>query len=92
MNSSQINSFIEKIKPLGVGFIGACFIGACIIIGCSIMAASIGMTTREGMRNGAFVPGILGAMAGGTIGVITVVVALASAKKSDQAENSEEST
>jgi len=81
MNSAQINSFIEKIKPLGAGLLGACIIGACIIIGCSIVAASIGLATRESMRNGAVVPGILGILAGGAIGTVTIVVALSSAKK-----------
>ena len=83
MNSAQINSFIEKIRPLGVGFIGACFIGACIIIGCSIIAASIGLAATKYTGSGAWVPGILGILAGGAIGVITLAVALLFAKKSD---------
>ncbi len=81
MNSAQINSFIEKIKPLGAGLIGACIIGACIIIGCSIMAASIGLAATKYTGSGAWVPGILGILAGGAIGTVTLVVALSSAKK-----------
>lgn len=81
MNSTQINSFIEKIKPLGAGLLGACIIGACIIIGCSIMATSIGLASGEGIRSGAWVPGILGILAGGAIGTVTLLVALSSAKK-----------